>query len=347
MTFHTAALPAATLSGQGTRLDVQPDLVAAEGFPEAAASDIGEAEVDMHGVKTRGEGSEGASTSRGFGDKGGKSNPGALRFRERIMIDRVFEELGLDKLSAQVGGIGKKVRHHVNPLRAEFQVKTPPPVWADVFADPSLPLHVDIGCAQGRFVLTLAKRSEGATNFLGLEIRSQLVERANRWSAGLELRNAHFLVANATISLDSILATYPGPLTYVTILCPDPHFKNRVKNRRVVQPSLVEAICQKLVPGGKVFVQSDVLEVADDMKYQIQAAGGTWLSLAGEHARTDQCTPQGWLLESPLGVPTERETFAVANGESIYRALFVRNEREFRCIGDLEKDAEGQKSQVV
>lgn len=87
-------------------------------------------------------------------------------------------------------------------------------------------------------------------------------------------------------------------------------------------------------------MQSDVLEVADDMKYQLQAAGGTWLSLAGEHARRDMCTPQGWLLESPLGVPTERETFAVANGESIYRALFVRNEKEFASIQHPEKSSE-------
>lgn len=102
MTFHAAALPAATLSGQGTQLDAHPGLAAAGGLSEAAVSDSAEVGVDMQEAQTRGEGSGGVSTSRGSGDKGAKSNPGSLRFRERIMIDRVFEELGLDKLSAQV-----------------------------------------------------------------------------------------------------------------------------------------------------------------------------------------------------------------------------------------------------
>jgi hypothetical protein len=79
----------------------------------------------------------------------------------------------------------------------------------------------------------------------------------------------------------------------------------------------------------QAFIQSDVLEVAKDMKYQFEATGGPWLDLADEHACEDKCTAGGWLRESPLGVPTERETFAVLNGESIYRALFVRNNNDF------------------
>ena len=36
------------------------------------------------------------------------------------------------------------------------------------------------------------------------------------------------------------------------------------------------------------------------------------------------CDSEGWLLQSPLGVSTEREIHAVANGGSIYRSLFER-----------------------
>jgi tRNA (guanine-N7-)-methyltransferase len=57
-------------------------------------------------------------------------------------------------------------------------------VWSEVFADPLLPLHVDVGCAQGRFLLTLAKRSQGAHNFLGLEIRQQVTPALKMERAG-------------------------------------------------------------------------------------------------------------------------------------------------------------------
>lgn len=52
-----------------------------------------------------------------------------------------------------------------------------------------------------------------------------------------------------------------GELALVSIQFPDPHFKKRHHKRRIVQPELVEAICRRLRPGGRVFMQSDVEEV--------------------------------------------------------------------------------------
>ena len=46
----------------------------------------------------------------------------------------------------------------------------------------------------------------------------QLIERANSWSSGLSRRSSvYFMYANATVSLSSMLSTYPGPLTLVTV----------------------------------------------------------------------------------------------------------------------------------
>jgi tRNA (guanine-N7-)-methyltransferase len=50
-----------------------------------------------------------------------------------------------------------RVRQHVNPLVRELIVPAAPPTWGDAFADPTLPLVVDIGCGYGRFLLLLAK----------------------------------------------------------------------------------------------------------------------------------------------------------------------------------------------
>ena len=69
------------------------------------------------------------------------------------------------------------VRQHVNPLsRVHLQPRTLPPAEA-LFADPALPLHLDIGSARGRFLQAMAELHP-QRNHLGLEIRQPLVEVA-------------------------------------------------------------------------------------------------------------------------------------------------------------------------
>ena len=49
-------------------------------------------------------------------------------------------------------------------------------------------------------------------------VHLQLVERASSWTAGLGLQGSVcFMTANATVSLGSMLSSYPGPLTLVTV----------------------------------------------------------------------------------------------------------------------------------
>ncbi|KAJ0080335.1 hypothetical protein Patl1_23667 [Pistacia atlantica] len=117
----------------------------------------------------------------------------------------------------------------------------------------------------------LARKNPDTGNYLGLEIRQKLVKRAEFWVKELALNNIHFIFANATLSFKQLVSTYPGPLMLVSILCPDPHFKKRHHKRRVVQKTLVDSIVNHLMPGGKVFVQSDVHEVALDMRNQFDA----------------------------------------------------------------------------
>ncbi|CAI5475424.1 unnamed protein product [Closterium sp. Yama58-4] len=218
-----------------------------------------------------------------------------------LSIDTIFAALGLPPLADGHPLLPVRVRQHVNPLKTSLMAPPLPVDWSAVYEDPTLPLVVDIGSASGRLVLALAVRDwrwraqqrgeegeEGEDgdgppslsflpspplNFLGFEIRDKLVQRADTWRRQLALRNAHFVVANATSALETVLATYPGPLVAVSILCPDPHFKNKHRKRRVVQRGLVEAIGRVLVPGGHVFVESDVEEVAADMYQQFAGCG--------------------------------------------------------------------------
>ena len=69
------------------------------------------------------------------------------------------------------------MRQHVNPLSSFFQQPRPLPAPAELFPRPGQPLHLDIGCARGRFLLALAEQ-EPDSNHLGVEIRLALVEAA-------------------------------------------------------------------------------------------------------------------------------------------------------------------------
>ncbi len=206
-----------------------------------------------------------------------------------------------------------RVRQHVNPLARKFQTPVDPLEWGKVYTQPNQPLHLDIGCARGRFLLQMAP-IELNWNFLGLEIREPLVEEANRLRSELGLSNLHYLFCNVNNSLAPILSTLAsGILQRVTIQFPDPWFKTRQVKRRVVQPELVTELANYLAVGGIVFLQSDQKFIAVEM-----------CEYFSENPAFAKMGTEEWLAENPLPVPTEREIATQKKAEPVYRALFVK-----------------------
>lgn len=205
-----------------------------------------------------------------------------------------------------------RVRQHVNPLSDKFKDPVTPPDWGQIFTDPQQPLHLDIGCARGRFLHRFAPL-EPSWNFLGIEIRQPLVDSANAWRDEQGLGNLHFIFCNINNSLAPLLQSFPtGVLQRVSIQFPDPWFKRRHQKRRVVQPELVQQLADGLSSGGVVFLQSDVLEVEVEMCDRF--------SENPHFQRQDQ----QWLPRNPLGVPTEREIATLHKNEPVYRAVYHR-----------------------
>lgn len=204
-----------------------------------------------------------------------------------------------------------RVRQHVNPLSQKYQTSIAPLDWSQIYTRPEQPLHLDLGCARGHFLLKMAQlRPEW--NFLGIEIREPLVEQANQQRTELGLTNLCFLSGNANTSLRSLLG--PNSLQAVTIQFPDPWFKRRHQKRRLVQPPLVVDLAACLRPGGRIFVQSDIQEVAAEICDRLR-----------EHpAFVPQGNDQGWITENPMPAPSDRERVTLEKGEPVYRALFMR-----------------------
>ncbi|MEM8505918.1 MAG: tRNA (guanosine(46)-N7)-methyltransferase TrmB [Cyanobacteria bacterium P01_D01_bin.1] len=205
----------------------------------------------------------------------------------------------------------RRVRQHVNPLSNKYATPAVPPDWSEVFSNPQLPLHLDIGCAKGDFVRAMAQQVTD-WNFLGLEIREPLVERALMRRDLDNQRNLHFVFCNANNSLLPLLEDYPQDLQCVSIQFPDPWFKKRHQKRRVVQPALVETLAQLMPSGGSVWLQSDIEEVCVEMCDHFD-----------EHPAFERTAPD-WLAKSPFPAKTDREQVGEEKGLDVYRAMYLR-----------------------
>ncbi|RMF23702.1 MAG: tRNA (guanosine(46)-N7)-methyltransferase TrmB, partial [Cyanobacteria bacterium J083] len=87
-------------------------------------------------------------------------------------------------------------------------------------------------------------------------------------------------------------------------------FKQKHNKRRVVQPQLVNTLVDYLVPGGTIFLQSDIEEVAIEMRNRFTANS----SLLPQHSTT-------WLATNPLPIQTERELYVLSQQQPVYRVL--------------------------
>ncbi len=201
-----------------------------------------------------------------------------------------------------------RVHQHVNPLSPFYRQEPRPADVSAVFADASLPLHLDVGCARGRFILRMAEAEPGC-NYLGVEIREPLVDEANRLAAEAGLKNLHYEFCNAMLWLDRLLEEVPRQsLQTVTIQFPDPWFKKKHAKRRMVNNEMVDTIARHLAPGGRVFVQTDTEFLGEEMFALFRA----------DSRFTETAAPI-----NPFPVKTEREKAVEEKGLPVFRSLFV------------------------
>ncbi len=202
-----------------------------------------------------------------------------------------------------------RVHQHVNPL-SPFYRFTPQPIRIEnVFADPQLPLHLDIGCARGRFVLKMALLFPDR-NFLGVEIREPLVTEANRIAEENKLTNLHYEFNNATYSLDLLFKNLSADiLQTVTIQFPDPWYKKKHAKRRMVNDNLVKTVVKHLKISGRIYIQTDVDFLAEEMF---------------EIFRGNERLREISISENPFPVKTERETAVEEKGLPVYRGMFIK-----------------------
>ncbi|RLN71951.1 hypothetical protein BBJ28_00016395 [Nothophytophthora sp. Chile5] len=197
-------------------------------------------------------------------------------------------------------------------LRLQKPLPIELPDWAACFADASLPIHLDIGCARGKYLMDVAEKQTSQRNFVGVEIRRNVLDEAAREAARRGLPNLALVHANMNFQQTRLLQSLPARVASVSIFHPDPWMKKRHIKRRLVTDEFVAELAQLLPNGTPVFVQTDVEELFEYMVEVFEAS-----RLYDFEA----------LQENPLGPPTDREKFVSDQGGDIFRIKFIVKKR--------------------
>jgi tRNA (guanine-N7-)-methyltransferase len=123
------------------------------------------------------------------------------------------------------------------------------------------PIEVELGSAEAYFLMERAVE-DPQVNYIGLEIRRELVEQTNTIFEERGLSQVQSIFANMSVDLPRLFPE--GMVRRFFINFPDPWFKGRQKKRRVVSEELVDDLWRRLSPSGEVHVATDIFDIALD-----------------------------------------------------------------------------------
>ncbi len=201
-----------------------------------------------------------------------------------------------------------RIRLHVNPLLAALErFRGPRPTLR-----PDWPVECEIGCADAQFLFERAEQ-EPQRNYVGLEIREELVHQVNRKAKALG-RPVTAVFCQAQLHLREVFA--PATVDRIYINFPDPWFKRRHAERRMVDAELIAGCAVIARPGAELMFQTDVWELALEAMAAIEAHDDQFANRAGPWSF--------WRGGNPYGVRSWREQNAEDTGLPIWRLLFTR-----------------------
>ena len=208
------------------------------------------------------------------------------------------------------------MRQHVNPLSKNFFEIDPIPSLNQVFENPKLPLHLDVGCASGDFLFELSHKNKN-WNYIGIEIREKLILNANLKMKSREHKNLYFSFGNANnIFEHSNNKSIIDFITSISFNFPDPWFKKKHYKRRVIQPKLINLLSNSLKKGSLIFIKTDVRELFDHMELTISESM-KFKKLANKDVQLHESF-------NPNRVKTNREKYVILNKLKIYESIYKK-----------------------
>ena len=195
------------------------------------------------------------------------------------------------------------------------EVDPAPPDWEVAFGRKA-PVEVDLGCGRGDYAWQRARACR-EVNVVALDSRKKWIDRLRERGNRQGVDNLRAIRCDVTSDLPILFA--PKFVSAFTIHHPDPWWKKRHRKRRLVQTHLVEQLARLLVPGGWVFLQTDVPDMAD----QIRSTFAANPLFRSTDAVAIQATRMGGLQShrekkcQQLGIPVTRLAYVLENKERI------------------------------
>ena len=208
------------------------------------------------------------------------------------------------------------MRQHVNPLSKNFFEIDPIPPLNQVFENPKLPLHLDIGCASGDFLFELSLKNKN-WNYIGIEIREKLVLNANLKMKSRENKNLYFSFGNANnIFNQTNNKSIIKLITSISFNFPDPWFKKKHHKRRIIQPEFTNFLSNSMKQKSLIFIKTDVKELFDYMEFTISQSMN-FKKLVYEDFRFNKSF-------NPNKIKTNREEYALLKQLKIYESIYMK-----------------------
>ena len=226
----------------------------------------------------------------------------------------IYENLFHNFLSANDQEI--KMRQHVNPLSKVFNEIEPLPPLKDIFYDVTRPLHLDIGCGSGDFLIQLAKYNKN-WNYIGFDIREKLVKKLKLKLKDESLDNLFFAYGNAEYFIEDSIGKFPiDILSSISFNFPDPWFKKKHHKRRIIQPQLIHNISLILANGGFISIKSDVKELFEYMD----------LTICNSKCFITYIYQDSEILDSynPINLKTNRENYVIRKNLKVFEKLYKK-----------------------
>ena len=208
------------------------------------------------------------------------------------------------------------MRQHVNPLSKIYNHVEPIPPLKSIFSDINKPLHLDIGCGSGSFLMKLAKNNNN-WNYIGLEIREKLVNKSKSKLKDESLDNLFFAFGNAEYLIEDCIGKFPADIvSSVSFNFPDPWFKKKHHKRRIIQPKLIHKISQLMVIGGYISIKSDVEEL---FKYMDMTISRSKNFISYLYKDSEICNSY-----NPLNLKTNRENYVIKKKLKVFEKLYKK-----------------------
>lgn len=208
------------------------------------------------------------------------------------------------------------MRQHVNPLSKNFFEIEPIPPLNQIFENPKLPLHIDIGCASGDFLFDLSLKNKN-WNYIGIEIREKLVFNANLKMKNREYKNLYFFFGNANnIFNHPMNKTLFDVIKSISLYFPDPWFKKKHHKRRVIQPKIINFFSNELQKRSLIFIKTDVKQLFDYMEHTLSASKNL-KKLPNENFRFNGSF-------NPEKIKTNREKYVLLNKLKIHESIYMK-----------------------